>query len=184
MKTKIELLVMATICLVIIPSAVFAFGEVTGPVVINVPVGGSGVGMWGLGNNETVKVTLRAEGDASKYLSLPSEVEVPATGIYWVNVTAKIPSDYNVSQGTNITGVMYAVLEGSPGQVQINLQLKKYVYILVEQPQISEVNNQPPVQFMTGLFAFGSSFYIPIVALIVILFGIFYFTRITKGVNK
>lgn len=165
------------ISLLLVPS-VLAFGEVTGPVIINVPIGGSEVGMWGLGNNETVKVKLRTEGDASNYLYLPSEVTVPSTGIYWINVTATIPANYNISKGTNITGMMYALLEGSSGQVKINLQLEKRIYILIEQPQEQKRN------FFTGLFELQStSWFIGIIAVVVI-FVLIYYARKKKEVKK
>lgn len=176
-KTKITLAIL--ICLAFIPSSVLAFGEVAGPVVIHVAIGGSGVGMWGLGHNETVKVQLRAEGNASKYLSFPGEVTLPPTGVYWVNVTATIPSDYNVTQGMNITGVMYATLEGAPGQVQINLQLKKNVFIIVEQPQSPDFGTQIK-SFITGLFALQPSSVFPSVGLIALLVGLFYFVKMKR----
>lgn len=161
MKNEIKILIVAAICLAIIPSTVFAFGEVTGPVVIYAPVGGSGVGQWGLVNNETVTLQLRIEGDAAKYISLPSEVTLQPTGIYWVNVTANIPSNYDKSQGTNITGDMFALREGTPGQVQINLQLEKHVYILVDQtaPSTSSapIASAPVQSVQNNLFS-GFSF--------------------------
>jgi hypothetical protein len=184
MENKIKIFIIALIALSVIPSLVSAFGEVTGPVVIHVPIGGTGVGMWGLGHNETVNVKLGVEGNASKYISLPSEVTLSPNGIYWVNVTAIIPADYNISQGTNISGIMYAVLEGKPGQVKINLQLKKYVYIIVEQPQTSE--SVQSHNFITGLFALQP---VPlgitsVAGLVIIVSGIFYFVKNKKEVNK
>jgi len=185
MKNKIKFFVITAICLAIIPSLVFAFGEVAGPVVIHVPLGGSNTSSWGLGHNETVKVKLRVEGNASQYITLPSEVTLPPSGIYWVNVTAKIPSNYNLTQGTNITGVMYAVLEGAPGQVKINLQLMKNIYILVEQSQPSNSLSEQIGKFVTGLFALEPTSVIPVTALVLIIFiALIYFMKTRKGVNK
>jgi hypothetical protein len=121
----------------IIPCSAFAFGEVAGMVIIRTPLGGSGVGTWGIAHNETVSVALRVEGNAASFISLPNEITVTPDQMYWVNVTAHVPADYNVSKGTNITGTMYATLKGAPGQVQINLQLSKTVIIMVEAPQKS-----------------------------------------------
>jgi hypothetical protein len=185
MKNKIILI--ALICLAVVPSLVFALGEVAGPVVIHVPLGGSGVGMWGLGHNETVNVKLRVEGNASQYITLPTEVTLPPTGIYWVNVTAKIPSNYSISQGTNITGVMYAVLEGTPsGQVQINLQLKKNVFVIVEQPKASPLSFFARIgKFFTGFFALQPNSLASVLAVVLIVIIAFvYFTKTKKGVNK
>jgi hypothetical protein len=175
---EIVFMAIILISLFLVPS-VLAFGEVAGRVVINVPIGGSGVGMWGLSNNETVNVKLRTEGDASNYLSLPSEVTVPANGIYWINVTANIPTNYNITQGTNITGMMYAVLEGSRGQVQINLQLEKRISILIEQPQVQEQTS-----FFTGFFALQPTFWIAGIIAVVVIFALIYFARKKKGVKK
>jgi hypothetical protein len=178
-------IIIALICLAVIPSLVFAFGEVTGPVVIHVPIGGSGVGMWGLGHNETVEVGLRVEGDAAQYISLPSKVTLPPTGVYWVNVTAKIPADYNISQGTNITGVMYAVLEGAPGQVKINLQLRKNVFILIEQPQVSNLEEGLFGDMITGLFVLKPGYMMSVIGLVMIIVVTFiYFTKNRREVNK
>lgn len=170
---------MISLCLALVPSFVFAFGEVTGPVVIHVPLGGSGIGMWGLGHNETVEVGLRVEGNASKYISLPSKVTLPPSGIYWVNVTAKIPADYNVSQGTNITGVMYAVLEGKTGgQVQINLQLKKNVFVIVEQPQAPPLSVFARIgKFFTGFFVLGPTSLTAVLAVVLIFIVLIYFAK-------
>jgi len=185
MKNKIKIFILTLTCLAVIPSLVFAFGEITGPVVIHVPLGGSGVGMWGLVHNETVEVSLRAEGDASQYISLPSKVTLPPTGIYWVNITAKIPADYNISQGANITGVMYALLEGSPGQVQINLQLKKNVFILVEQPQVSNLEEGMFGDMITGLFVLKPGYIMSVVGMAMIIIVTFiYFTKNRREVNK
>jgi len=184
---KIKNLILILTCLAIIPSLVFAFGEVAGPVVIYVPLGGTGTGRWGLGHNETVNVKLRVEGNASQYITLPSEVTLPPTGIYWVNVTAKIPSNYNISKGTNITGVMYAVLEGTPsGQVQINLQLKKNVFVIVEQPQAFPLSILRRIsKFFTGFFALQpTSLTYALAAVLIVIVAFVYFTKIKKGVNK
>jgi hypothetical protein len=135
----------------IVPCSAYAFGEVAGKVIIPTPLGGSGVGSWGIGHNETVVVALRVEGAAAKYISLPKEITITPDQMYWVNVTANVPANYNVSNGTNITGIMYATLKGSPGQVQINLQLSKTVIIMVEAPQKSPDIMMQIRSFMAGL---------------------------------
>jgi hypothetical protein len=179
MKNKIKISILISLCLVLVPSFVFAFGEITGPVVIHAPLGGSGVGKWGLVNNQTVEVGLRVEGNASEYISLPSKVTLPPSGIYWVNVTAKIPSNYNVSQGTNITGVMYAVLEGKTGgQVQINLQLKKNVFVIVEQPQAAPLLVLSSIgKFFTGLFVLGPTSLTAVLTVALIFIALVFFLK-------
>lgn len=180
MKNKIKILIAATIFLAIIPAFVFAFGEVAGPVVFSVPIGGSNVSRWGLSNDQQINVKLSAQGDISKYISFTDSITLPSNNqIYWVNITAKIPSDYNVSQGMNITGTLYAVSEGQPGQVQINLQLKKYAYVLV-QPKVVEQSNN----LFTGMFALQPvSISVAVICVVIVLFGLFHFARKRKGVK-
>lgn len=125
-----------------VPISVFSFGEVAGPVVLHVSIGGSDTQNWGILNNESINVTISADGDGAQYISFPQNVTLlPNNQITWVPITANIPSSY---AGTNnITGSLYALEQGTPGQVQINLQLKKNFYILVEQNQASGPSNQP-----------------------------------------
>ncbi|MCX6818536.1 MAG: hypothetical protein NT129_00870 [Candidatus Aenigmarchaeota archaeon] len=113
-----------------------ALQEVAGPVVISTPIGGSNSSLYGLINdgNATVVVSLRAEGDAAKYLSFPANVSLVPKKLVYTNITASIPSDYSTTG--NITGSLYALQEGTPGQVRINIQLMKSVIISVyEQPK-------------------------------------------------
>ena len=187
MKNKIKILAMALISLVIIPATVFAFGEVAGPVVIHVPLGGSNTSSWGIFNGEAIDAKVSAEGDVTKFISFPEKVSLEGNNrIYWVNITAKIPADYNLTQGTNITGTLYALTEGKPGQVQINLQVKKTIQIIVEQPQVSEENMFS--NYLTGLFAL-QAYSIPVVGIVaaialVVLLGIFYIVKIKKEVKN
>lgn len=137
MNSEIKILIAATIFLAIIPSTVFAFGEVAGPVIIQVPIDGSNVGSWGIFNNESINVSISAIGDGAKYIIFPQTVTLlPNNQMTWVTIMASIPSNY---QGTNnITGSLYALAQGSPGQVQINLQMEKSFQILVQQTSTSQ----------------------------------------------
>ena len=74
MKNKIKIFIVAAICLMFIPIFVFAFGEVAGPVVIHVPLGSSNSSQWGISNDESITVKLTAEGDATKFISIPETV--------------------------------------------------------------------------------------------------------------
>jgi hypothetical protein len=187
MKNKIKIFAMILISLAIIQATVFAFGEVAGPVVIHVPLGGTNVSSWGIFNGEAIDAKISTEGDAAKFISFPEKVSLERNNkIYWVNITAKIPADYNLTQGTNITGTLYALTEGKPGQVQINLQVKKTIQIIVEQPQISEENMFS--NYLTGLFAL-QAYSVPVVGIIavivlIVLLGIFYIAKIKKEVKN
>jgi hypothetical protein len=80
---------------------------------------------------------------------------------------------------------MYAVLAGSPGQVQINLQLIKYVSILVGQTPpsitatslISSSAQQSPSNQITGLATLPISNYtiLSAVGVVIIIFALFAF---------
>jgi len=180
MKNKIKILIFSLICLAIIPSFVFAFGEVAGPVVFYVPIGGSNTSSWGISNDQPINVQLTAEGNITQFVSLPNSISLEGNNkIYWINLSAKIPVDYNISAGTNITGTFYALAQGQPGQVQINLQLKKNAYIIVE-PKMTEQNNN----FFTGFFALQSNFWIIGVIAVVVLFALFYFGIKRKEVKN
>lgn len=135
MKNEIKILFAVAICLIVIPSLVSAFGEVAGPVVIYATVGGSGTGQWGLFNDNPVIAKLSVQGDAAKYLSFPSNVSLEGNAkISYTTITANIPTNSGLKEGTNITGTLYALTEGQPGQVQINLQVTKNVFIIIGNP--------------------------------------------------
>ncbi|MCX6821902.1 MAG: hypothetical protein NTW30_03945, partial [Candidatus Aenigmarchaeota archaeon] len=110
---------------------VFSLQEVAGPLVISVPIGGSNSAQWRLLNDgdQAITVSLTATGDAAKYLSFPATKDLPPGEIVYISITASVPSDYNLGQ--NITGFLYALQEGQPGQVKINIQLMKSVTIMV-----------------------------------------------------
>jgi hypothetical protein len=74
-------------------------------------------------------VSLRADGDVANYLSFPATVDLEPKKFVYTNITATIPSDY--SSTGNITGYLYALQEGNPGQVKINVQMMKSVVISV-----------------------------------------------------
>jgi len=132
MKKFLISVILISFAVFFIPNVVFAFGEVAGPVVFNVAAGGSNSSMWGIFNNESINVTITAQGDGAQYISFPQNVTLQAGDqIYWIPVAASIPANHNGQ--TNITGSLYALSQGSPGQVQINLQLKKDFYILVRE---------------------------------------------------
>src|SRR3989338_8969160 len=136
MKTKIKIISAITlIAFLLTSSSAFALGLTAGPVRIVVDVGASNSSRFGLLNNgnETITVAIRAEGDAAQFLTFPTTLELVPKKLTYVDVTATIPADYDGSLGGNITGFMYALQEGSPGQVQINVQARKVVQVLVPQ---------------------------------------------------
>jgi hypothetical protein len=120
------------ILLSLLATNTLALQEVAGTIIISTPIGGTNSSQFGLLNdgNETITVSLRAEGDAAKYLSFPANVILEPKKFVYTNITATIPSDYDKTE--NITGTIYALQEGaSGGQVQINIQLMKSVVISV-----------------------------------------------------
>lgn len=183
MKNKLASIILTSFAVFFIPNIVFAFGEVAGPVVFYVPIGGSNNSMWGIFNNESVAVSISAEGDAAKYLSFPQNFTLqPNNQIYWINLTANIPSDYNVTQEKNITGVLYAVAQGQPGQVQINLRLKKNMYVLVgESQKTNSVSEKIPTNLFTGFFALQPAPILSVIATLAVIFGLFFFIKGRKG---
>jgi len=154
----------------------FALQQVAGALVIPVPIGGSNSARYGLMNdgNETITVSLRAEGDVAKYLSFPATVDLPSKKVIYTNVTATMPADYDVSLGRNITGYLYALQEGkSSGQVQINVQMMKSVTIVVsgqsnEQLKSDKSNQASPITGLVSLISANSLVIVLIVVLVVI----------------
>jgi hypothetical protein len=119
------------ILLILLATNALALQMVAGTIIISTPIGGTNSSRFGLLNdgNETIVVSLRAEGDIVKYLSFPANVSLEPKKFVYTNITASIPADYDKTG--NITGFLYALQEGSSGQVKINIQLMKSVVISV-----------------------------------------------------
>jgi len=143
--------IIIVLAFLILVTNVLALQEVAGTIIISTPIGGSNSSRYGLMNdgNETITVSLRADGDVAKYLSFPATVDLEPNKLVYTNITATIPSDY--SSTGNITGYLYALQEGSSGgQVQINVQMMKMVIISVygqpDQVTSSQPNSGQPNQ--------------------------------------
>jgi hypothetical protein len=175
----------------------FALQEVAGPLVITVPIGGSNSSLFGLLNDgsETINVSLRAEGNVSDYLSFPTTVELPPKKFVYTNITATIPADYDKTG--NITGYLYALQEGKPGQVKINIQMMKSVTITVlGQPKVLEqtsnsnqtsqttqtsiVQTSPATGFV-ALISENTAIIALVIALLVIAFMFFEIQKLKKN---
>ena len=137
-------IVVILVALVLLPNA-FALQQIAGQLAISAPISGSGSAQYGLINdgNETIFIKLRAEGDAAPYLSFPTTVELVPNKIVYTDITANMPANYNGQ--ASLSGSLYAVQEGKPGQVQINVQMKKSVIVSVEgsSTSASSPNNAP-----------------------------------------
>ena len=175
---KIIIIILASLLLA---SPVFALQEIAGPLVISVPIGGTGSAKYGLINdeNETITVSLRAEGDVADYLSFPATVDLEPGKIVYTDITAKIPANYDKSLGGNITGYLYALQEGNPGQVKINIQMQKNITITIGQESASQtIENSKTtgtthaVVSPTGLFALGFNNTIIIIILVIVIIAI------------
>jgi hypothetical protein len=172
---------------IILLSNVHALQQIAGQLIIPIPIGGIGSVKYGLINdeNETITVSLKAEGNIAKYLSFPETLDLQPHKILYTNITAKVPSDYNLSLGKNITGFVYALQEGKPGQVKINVQMKKSVTISVLEQTLEETKGNQEKQTtqeiatpMTGLFTLVSTNYIVIISIVVLVIIFFIFIKI------
>jgi hypothetical protein len=130
-----KIFVSMTIVFLLIVSSVFALGMTAGTVRILVDVGSTSSSSFGLVNkeNDTIIVKLRVEGDAAQFLEIPTTLELVPNKVTYVDVKANIPSNYDGSLGGTINGSIYAVQEGESGQVQINVQAKKAIQILISE---------------------------------------------------
>jgi hypothetical protein len=167
-KDMKRLLLLSSIIFCLLLSSASALQEVAGPIVISVVPGGTNSSSkYGLINdgNETIVVSLRAEGDVAKYLSFPSNVSLEPKKIVYINITATLPLPFEYNGG-NITGSLYALQEGTPGQVQINIQMMKSVTIVPY-----EVKKQT---------SFVAYLYIAIVVLIALSVIVFALIRLKK----
>jgi hypothetical protein len=164
-------------------SSVFGLQQVAGTLTIPTPIGGSNSTNYGLVNDgkENILVTLRAEGDVANYLSFEKTVTLEPNKINYVKIAASVPKDYDISKGSNITGYVYALQEGQPGQVQLNVQMKKNVVIPVyesTQPIVS------PFSF-TGSFVSATQFTYPIIGLfVVVVIMLLYIFKFKREVKK
>jgi hypothetical protein len=171
----------------IIPSA-FALKQVAGMLEIELAAGQTGVLKYGLLNdkNETSTLKLRAEGDIVPYISIPESVELQPGKLTYVELEVNIPADYDISNGNEINGSVFALQEGKPGQVQLNLQLKKGVVIkVIEGNQAETLNLEKNTGYITGFsimpFAVKTSVVILPVVLAVMLI---YLIKIKEGNKK
>jgi hypothetical protein len=150
-----------TIFLLLNIPSVLALKQIAGKLIVTVNIGSSNQTQWFLFNeeNETITVKLRADGVAASYLQFPKKVELPPKIYYPITIVATIPSDYNTSFGGNLTGKLYALQEGTPGQVQINVQMRKSIEIII--PGLPHVELTAPTQTKSkaeeGETAAGSS---------------------------
>ena len=156
MKNLKLLLFLSMVFFLCLVSSVNALLQVAGPLVITVPIGGSNSSRYGLINdgNETITVSLRAEGDVAPYLSFPGTVDLIPHKTVYTNITAKIPADYDKSLGGNLTGYVYALQEGKTGQVKINVQMKKLVNIII--PGLPSVAKEITTNIIMNSFQQGT----------------------------
>jgi hypothetical protein len=186
-------MILAIIASLFLVQGVFALQEVAGPLVISTPIGGNNSAKWGLINDGSATITakLSASGDAAQYLSYPPTVVLQPGKVVYVNVTAIIPADYSSAE-RNVTGYLYALQEGTPGQVQINIQMMKSVTIevtgqLSNSNQASSLKNLISTSQMTGLVALVSGNYLTIALVVIILilaFAIFKIKIPKKNLKK
>jgi len=187
MRSNYQLFLTIFFVFSIIPSA-FALKQVAGMLEIELAAGQTGVLKYGLLNdkNETSTLKLRAEGDIVPYISIPESVELQPQKLTYVELNVNIPSDYDISNGNEIKGSVFALQEGKPGQVQLNLQLKKGVVIkVIEENQVETLNLEKNAGYITGFsimpFAVKTSVVVLPVVLAVMLI---YLIKIKEGNKK
>jgi len=187
MRSNYQLFLTIFFVFSIIPSA-FALKQVAGMLEIELAAGQTGVLKYGLLNdkNETSTLKLRAEGDIVPYISIPESVELQPGKLTYVELNVNIPADYDISNGNEIKGSVFALQEGRPGQVQLNLQLKKGVVIkVIEENQVESLNLEKNTGYITGFsimpFAVKTSVVVLPVVLAVMLI---YIIKIKEGNKK
>jgi hypothetical protein len=171
-------IIIAIITSLLLVSPVYALQQIAGELVIPVQPGESGSARYRLINDEeeVITVRLRAEGDVANFLSFSETVDLPPKEIIYTDITANIPVDYS---GGDITGYIYALQEGEPGTVKINIQLKKAVRISVSgSPEGSVEAQTSPITGFVGLVSNYSPFIVIIIVLAII---VSMFLKIKRG---
>lgn len=159
-KRKMEISIMSSVLfLLFFVQNAYALQEMAGPLVINVPINGSGYAYFGLINDEsqTISVSISSTGSAAQYLSFPSTVTLPPDQPVYVKIIATIPASYNVSSGTSLSGYLYATQQGSPGQVQINIQMQKNITVLLSGTSLATTTTTAPVVSTGGGMVYTST---------------------------
>jgi len=185
MKTRNLIAISFVFVFLMLLPVVFALRQTVGKIALTVAPGGTNNSYYGLTNdlNETITVKLRTEGDAAPYIQIPSSLELPPDKFVQVDVMVSMPSDYDFSKGNSITGYIYALLEGEPGQVQINVQTRKTVEINVLGSKESQSLQSPISE--SSLSGYSSLLANPILILAVSLIaGCLFFGLIFRSLKK
>jgi hypothetical protein len=180
---------------------VFALQQSGGPLIAYTPLGGSNETKWGIGNNDnaTIILKMRAEGDAADYVTFPATVDIEPGKFVYIPIEISLPKNETLLR-KNITGNMFALLEGKTGsQVVINLQAKKSITIIPYESGTQQQANpetksnaspqtslQTNSNFMTGFLSLaniGTNIAIIISAIAVVLIGVFIYLNKFKGVK-
>jgi len=187
---KLKKLIPIIMTSLILPTIVFGLQQTVGKLEIYVKPGESNSSYYGLINegNQTITVKLRTEGLISEFVNISKELELQPKKFVPVFVNVSIPSNYDFSKGNNITGYVYALIEGKPGQVQINVQARKTVDIIVQgekSPSTESKLLESHASGITGLLSTPVSipFFVAFLITIVVLLGLFFFVKSKKEVK-
>jgi hypothetical protein len=164
---------------------VFALQQSGGPLIAYTPLGGSNETKWGIGNNDNVTITLkmRAEGDITNYVSFPQSLDIQPGKFEYITIEVTLPKN-ETFLGKNITGNMFALLEGkSGGQVVINLQAKKSLTIIPYDAPVTAQNQNNPLSGFVSLANVGVNFAAIISAVAVVVIGVVLYLTKFKGVK-
>jgi hypothetical protein len=176
-------------------SCVLALGITAGTVRILVDVGETGSSSFGLLNkgNETITVGISVDGDAAQFIKVPASADLPPMQLVYVTVEATVPSAYDGSLGGTIEGAIYAVQQGEPGQVQINVQARKTVQVLIPKyggslPETAQPSSQSEesnaITGMASMPSISPLLLIPVGVGIVVVAAYFVLTRFDISIKK
>ena len=114
-----------------LPNA-FALQQVAGQIDLDVSPGQISEFQWGLlsDSNRSTEIHLRAEGDGSQFLSLPTSVILEPGKYYWVNVVVSIPQNH--PGGIQLKPSLFAKELGEGGGATVlNIQMQKVLTLTI-----------------------------------------------------
>ena len=109
-----------------------ALQQIAGKIEVHLAPGESKSVRWGLvsDSDEDLELKLFSEGIGAEFLSIPPAVPLAARETKYIDVLITVPEDH--PGGVAVRPYVQATQSGEPGQVVLNVGLRKYIDIVIE----------------------------------------------------
>lgn len=109
----------------------FALLQIAGKIEVALAPGESQTVRWGLisDSDEDIELNLISEGIGAEFLAIPPTALIPARETKYIDVMISIPEDH--PGDVALRPYVQATQAGEPGQVVVNVGLRKYIDILI-----------------------------------------------------